>query len=524
MKNIVKNPILRGFHPDPCMIYVGETYYIATSTFEYFPGVEIQASKDLANFKTVSYPLNRISQLSMAGEEASCGVWAPDLSFYNGKFYLIYTNQKQWVDSHFKDTENYLVTAEKIEGPWSDPIYINSSGFDPSVFHDDDGRMYILNMRWDYRKENDGLRFTGIIIQEFDEKKGCLIGKSKKLFSGTFRKITEGPHLYKINGYYYLICAEGGTGLTHGATVARSKNLFGPYELHPNEQIITSFKTNAYLQKAGHASFVKGKNNQWMLAHLCARPLKDGRCCLGRETALQNVIWKDGWPYLENGTTIPSDTYVAFAEQENRLKNIYYLFDKEISQDFLTLREPKRNEVFSLTERLGYLAIKGGKSIKSNFGQSALLRRQESFEFECETKLDYAPDDINHLAGLLYRYSENNQHLLAVTYDDETNKKILAKISYDDGRFSYENIAELPINSTVILKLKVNKGIGLFLYSLDGIVFHNVGKQIDVSKLSDEYNRPLAFTGPFVGMTAIDMKDLSKKAYFEYFHYQELSD
>jgi xylan 1,4-beta-xylosidase len=206
---------------------VGEDYYIATSTFEWYPGVQIHHSKDLANWDLVTRPLNRKSQLDMRGNPDSCGIWAPCLTHDGEKFYLVYTDVKR-KDGSFKDTHNYIVTAAKIEGPWSDPYYINSSGFDPSLFHDDDGKKWFANMLWDHRKRP--RKFAGIRVQEWDEETGKLVGPRKTVYRGSELDLVEAPHLYKRNGYYYLLTAEGGTSYHHACTLARSKgSVWGPY-------------------------------------------------------------------------------------------------------------------------------------------------------------------------------------------------------------------------------------------------------------------------------------------------------
>ena len=155
----ITNPILRGFNPDPSILRVGDDYYIATSTFEWYPGVQIHHSKDLVHWRLLTRPLRRASQLDMRGDPDSCGIWAPCLTYADGLFYLIYTDVKRYgrisssgaSNASLRDFHNYLVTAEKIDGDWSEPIYLNSSGFDPSLFHDDDGRKYLVNMLWDHR-------------------------------------------------------------------------------------------------------------------------------------------------------------------------------------------------------------------------------------------------------------------------------------------------------------------------------------------------------------------------------------
>ncbi len=257
----INNPILRGFNPDPSILRVGDDYYIATSTFEWFPGIQIHHSKDLVHWRVLTRPLNRTSQLDMLGNVNSGGVWAPCLSYDNGIFYLIYTDVKSRKGA-FKDTHNYLVTSTDIMGPWSEPIYLNSSGFDPSLFHDDDGSKWLLNMIWDFRKGRN--QFAGIVIQEYSPAEQKLIGSVTNIFPGTELGRTEGPHLYKRNGYYYLLTAEGGTRYEHAATLARSTSIIGPYEAAPHNPILTSFgHPELPLQKAGHASLVETQTGEW---------------------------------------------------------------------------------------------------------------------------------------------------------------------------------------------------------------------------------------------------------------------
>ncbi|WP_339644503.1 glycoside hydrolase family 43 protein, partial [uncultured Pelagibacterium sp.] len=265
-----QNPILPGFNPDPSICRVGEDYYIATSTFEWFPGVQIHHSKDLANWALLTRPLTRKSQLDMRGNPDSCGIWAPCLTHNGEKFWLVYTDVKR-KDGNFKDAHNYIVTADEITGPWSEPIYVNSSGFDPSLFHDDDGKKWFVNMLWDHREGYH--RFAGIALQEFDPVAGRLVGERKNIFKGSPLKLVEGPHLYKRDGWYYLLTAEGGTGYEHAATLARSRNIDGPYELHPDMYLVTA-KDNPLnpLQRAGHGDIVETPDGQTYLVHLTGRP------------------------------------------------------------------------------------------------------------------------------------------------------------------------------------------------------------------------------------------------------------
>ena len=239
---MIKNPILKGFNPDPSIIRVEDDYYIATSTFEWYPGVQIHHSKDLMNWQLVAQPLNRAELLDMRGNPDSCGIWAPCLSFDNGLFYLIYTDVKRH-DGSFKDSHNYLTTCTEIDGNWSSPIHLNSSGFDPSLFHDGE-KKWFLNMIWDYRPGHNP--FGGILLQQYCHKTKKLTGPIHNIFKGTKMGFTEAPHLYKRQEYYYLLTAEGGTEYDHCMTFARSKNIEGPYEVDPNGYFLTS-KDNPYL-------------------------------------------------------------------------------------------------------------------------------------------------------------------------------------------------------------------------------------------------------------------------------------
>ena len=191
---MIRNPILPGFNPDPSICRVGDDYYIATSTFEWYPGVQIHHSRDLANWTLATRPLTRAAQLDMRGNPDSCGIWAPCLSHADGLFWLVYTDVKR-LDGAFKDAHNYIVTAPAIDGPWSDPIYVNSSGFDPSLFHDADGRKFFMNVRWNHRGQGTGgnpahASFDGILLQEWSPDAG-LTGPVRNIFDGTARGLTE---------------------------------------------------------------------------------------------------------------------------------------------------------------------------------------------------------------------------------------------------------------------------------------------------------------------------------------------
>ncbi len=508
---MIKNPVLTGFHPDPSMICVDGTFYVANSTFEYFPGVSISASKDLANWETVAYPLNEKRLLDMRGNPQSGGVWAPCLTHCGGLFYLVYTDVKVWAREPFKDTHNYITTAPAVTGPWSDPVYINSSGFDPSLFHDEDGRKYFVNMEWDYRKAGDG-KFAGILLTELDPVSLKPISPARKIFRGTPKGLVEGPHLYKRNGYYYLLCAEGGTSYEHAESVCRSKNIWGPYEQHPHSYLCsTQNAPGAYLQKTGHGSICEGPDGRWWTAFLCGRPVdRTMSCPLGRETSISEIVWKRDWPYLKNGTLVPPKTFEGYGEKESAKPADYDFASKAFALDFMSLRTPAK---YTLVD--GALRLYGGESIASLHDQNLLVRRQCDFSFEAITVLRFPFDHFQQMAGLIYRYNEENQYFLRVAYDEERGCKTLGILVFDKFQFSMPlGDREIPIGDEVFLKVSINGRYGAFSYSSDGKLYYEIPYRIDASKLSDEYATPCGFTGAFVGMSCVDM--LNKTAYADF--------
>jgi xylan 1,4-beta-xylosidase len=312
---MLENPVIRGFNADPSFCRVGEDYYIATSTFEWYPGVQIHHSRDLVNWRLVSRPLRRASQLDMRGNPDSCGIWAPCLSHADGRFWLVYTDVKR-LDGAFKDAHNYIVTCATIDGDWSDPKYVTSSGFDPSLFHDRDGRKWFVNMRWNHRETGTGLnpahdRFDGIELQEWHPEVG-LLGEVTTIYTGTDLGLSEAPHLFRHGEYYYLTTAEGGTGYDHAVTLARAKDIRGPYETHPAKHVITArFSPENPIQRMGHGQYVEGHDGRFWHSYLCGRPQQGPKglfCATGRETGLAEVVWRDGWLWLKDGGMLPPTT------------------------------------------------------------------------------------------------------------------------------------------------------------------------------------------------------------------------
>lgn len=523
--HMITNPVLRGFHPDPSICRAGEDYYIATSTFEWFPGVRIHQSRDLVHWKPIQSPLTRTSQLHMDGSIDSGGVWAPCLSYDNGVFYLIYTDVKSRIGA-FKDTHNYLVTATDIEGPWSEPVYLNSSGFDPSLFHDEDGRKWLVNMIWDHRKGKN--RFSGIVLQEFSVKEQILIGPAVNIFKGTELGLTEAPHLYKYNDFYYLITAEGGTGYEHAVTVARSRTLEGPYEVDPANPILTSYgRPDLKLQKAGHGSLVETHTGEWYMAHLVGRPVNVQFCTLGRETALQQCIWsEDGWLRLASGDRYPEVQVPAPKIKPHPFEPAPEMdhFDQPmLRSDWNTLRIPPDSTWLSLGERPGYLRLRGMESMSSTHRQSMVARRQQGFACEAETCLEFEPDHPQQMAGLILYYDAKDYLYLRITYHEE--KGVCLGIIQSRYGLYDELLEDIPLKSVSGIRLKVviDHDRACFYYGLhDDPSWHPAGGWFDITHLSDESPEYIRFTGTFIGLCVQDLGGTRKHADFDYFVYKEM--
>ncbi|MCB7302810.1 glycoside hydrolase family 43 protein [Bariatricus massiliensis] len=525
MKKVIHNPVLRGFNPDPSILRVGDDYYIATSTFQWFPGVQIYHSKDLVQWEFLGRPLDNKILLDMTGIPDSGGVWAPCLTYDNGLFYLVYSIVRNF-RNYYKDVDNYLTTAQDISGPWSAPVYLNSSGFDPSMFHDTDGKKYLVNQLFNHRDK--GKQFLGIVLQEYDTVQERLVGAPKRIFGGSRLGITEGPHLYKIDGYYYLICAEGGTFYEHAVTEARTKDIWGPYEICPDNPILTSAgQEDLELQKSGHGSLVETQNGEWYMAHLCARP-KDNqkRCMLGRETAIQKLVkTDDGWLKLWAGGRSPQTEVPApYLKDWNPTPPAKRgAFDGKLADEFQTLREPADVSWMSLNHEKKSLLLTGRQSLESLYCQSLVGRRREDFYFSSDVVLDFEPENFQQMAGIALYYDTSNYIYLNVTWN-ETKGKCVGLLECDQGviRQRAESVPVSP-QKEIALRINVENSTAVFAWSADKKIFRQIGKAVDVTHLSDDYYEEdttgLRFTGTFIVLCCQDVSGQRKTAEFSCFEY-----
>lgn len=318
----VRNPILPGCHPDPSICRVGETYYLVTSTFEYLPGLPVHRSTDLAHWELIGHAIDRPGMLDMSGMASSSGLYAPTLRHHDGRFWLVCTLVDQ---SDPARGGNFVITAEDPAGPWSDPVWIDADGIDPSLFFDDDGRVWAHGTR--PARSPQWPEQTEIWLREFDPRTMALIGVEHVLWRGAVIGAvwSEGPHIYRVDGRYYLITAEGGTELHHAVSVARADAVTGPYVGSPSNPVLTHRNRGrtADIVAVGHADLVQAADSSWWAVLLAMRPYGGLHANLGRETFLVPVAWEDGWPVFAPGEGRVSDEVeVPFADDEGRERSV----------------------------------------------------------------------------------------------------------------------------------------------------------------------------------------------------------
>ncbi len=553
----IQNPVLRGFHPDPSIVRVGKDYYIATSTFEWWPGVKLSHSTDLVHWEDDGYILTDPGKLDLRGVGISQGIWAPCLTWHKGIFYLAYTVVRAFYCNMY-DTENYLVKSENIHGPWSAPIPLNNFGFDPSLFHDDDGKKYMVSMVTDHRVPK---KYAGrLILQEYDDEKEKMVGPWKEIYRGD-KIFLEGPHIFKRKGWYYLFCADTGTGEGHGQTVLRSRSVWGPYEMFQADfmerkddkeawSILTSrHHPDILLQKSGHCDMVETADGQWYMVHLCGRAGEgknpsdwertfghprfagERRYPLGRETAIQKVAWtEDDWPVLEGGGTTPFAEVSAPGCREEWPESLSEspagkicerdTFDSPVLRScYQSLRIPMTKRYISLTERPGYLRMYGRSGLSSWFSQSLIARRITEFDFSVMTALEFEPEVFKEMAGLIVMYDTDNYLYLHLTWDEEVGRCIC--LLKGENRV-YENLSEtVPVKEGPIYLKAVSEKFRLrFYYGYDEDNLMPIGEEINGDFMSDEACMEGWFTGSMTGICCQDLTGLGKYADFQFFEYK----
>lgn len=537
---MIKNPILTGFNPDPCICRKGDDFYIAVSSFEWLPGIPIYHSKDLKHWELYTHVLTLNSQVELRKLPSAKGVWAPCLTYCEEEdsFYVIYGVMNS-MNARYFDVDNYLIKAKDIRGPWTEPVYLHSAGFDASILHDDDGRKYIVSLEWETR---DGYEKPGVIcVAEYDAKNKCLKEYPRRVYNGgTDRGCIEAPHLTKRGEYYYLMCAEGGTGYNHCVTMARSKSPYGPFEKDPMNPILTSSPNNSneradwdhlkpryynpesVLQKSGHGSYVNLDEKTAYLVHLCARPfVPELRCTLGRESAIQKMIWTDdGWLRMADGTNL-----AKLEVEETGLP----AFDAEILPDRDDFDETVlRKDYYSprifpseftdCTSREGFIKLRGQESLSSLNRVSLLCRKLPSVEVEASVCLDFNPEIYQHSAGLVLYYDNMNYIALRKYYSDTLKQPVVAIISLENGEKKEHLDTRTAVDCRMLrFELIVSGRESYFKWGYEGEDTKPIGPVFATDKLSDEYCKYGEFTGTMVGIFAVDSMFHKKEADFDYF-------
>lgn len=470
------NPILAGFYSDPSWCRVGSDYYLVTSTFAYFPGLPIFHSKDLVNWEQIGNAMNRNAQLVLTNAKVSGGLFAPTIRYHDGLYYIMCTNVSKG--------GNFMITAKKPGGPWSDPIYTPAvNGIDPSLFFDDDGKVYITynSVAPDNLPLYDGHRT--IRLFEYDTKLKKTIGQEKIIVNGGTDLSKhpiwiEGPHLYKIRDWYYLMCAEGGTSYDHSEVIFRSKTVDGPFESYKGNPILTQRtldpKRKNPVTSTGHADLVQTPEGRWYAVFLGCRPYEDDYYNTGRETFMAPVSWKDGWP-----TIIPADSAVHFSypvpyastkKVQSKFSGNYGIKedfkDKELNNRFVFLRNPSDN-LYRI--RKGHLEIPLKKETVSGKGNPAFIGfRQAHLKCTVDVRLMFEAKAADEKAGLLIFQNDKYYYYLCKSIAAGQPVVQLFRAADEEGKEDkLLASAELKANGPVQLKIVAGGPTYDFYYAED---------------------------------------------------------
>jgi xylan 1,4-beta-xylosidase len=435
--SVFTNPILPGFNPDPSICRAGNDYYVATSTFEYFPGVPIYHSKDLLSWRLVGHALTRKSQLELDGARSSQGIFAPTLRYHAGTFYMVTTNMSSG--------GSFYVTAKDPAGPWSEPVWLKEPVFtmDPSLCFDDDGAVY-------YTRHGEG-RDGGIYQAELDLERGRLKSEPRKIWGGTGGIWPEGPHLYRIRDYYYLLISEGGTSYDHSLTVARSRSPWGPFESCPHNPIFTHReRPDQPIQALGHADLVQTPDGHWFCVLLGIRPSGGRFHHLGRETFLAPVTWSaDGWPVINGGAPLALKTSASGLPQPAPWPPLPARDDFDqptLDRRWNFIRNPSE-AAWSLRARPGFLRLNGNDVSLDDVGSPAFVgRRQQDLSARAATSLEFSPTVAGQRAGLTLRANELNHYDLSITHEQGRRViELCTRIAGQTTRVALESLDDGPV-------------------------------------------------------------------------------
>lgn len=422
-----QNPILAGYYPDPSICKAGKDYYIVNSSFAYYPGLPLFHSKDLLNWKLIGYAMDRPEQLNLDSAGVSRGLFAPAISYHNGTFYIVCTEVSK--------LGNFVITAKDPKGPWSNPVRLPQvNGIDPSLFFDDNGKAYILFNSIPPNNVSVHNGHRTIRMFEFDPINLKVVGEEKLLINGGTDMAKkpvwiEGPHFIKKDGWYYLICAEGGTGYNHSEVVFRSKLPEGPFISYEKNPILTQRQLDPNrknpITTVGHADFVEDADGKWWGIFLGCRPYEGDYYNTGRETFMAPVVWKNGWPEFDLGGDEVKYTYPINASINKKKEsfNGNYLFrdefnGKELNKRYQFLRTT-RSQWWSLSENVGSLTMQVRPENAAGKGNPSFIGfHQPHLKGYAATSLKFNPSAENEKAGMLLFQNEKTHYLLSKSVKD----------------------------------------------------------------------------------------------------------
>jgi xylan 1,4-beta-xylosidase len=487
------NPVIPGFFSDPSVCRAGEDYYLVNSTFEYFPGVPVFHSKDLVNWEMIGYCIDRATQLP-----GDLNIFATTIRYHDSTFYMITTN--------ITGGGNFYVTATNPAGPWSDPIFIKAQGIDPDLFFDEDGRVYVISSTFE--------------LYEIDIKTGNFITEGLRVWNGTGGRYAEGPHIYKKDGFYFLMAAEGGTEEAHSETIARSKDIWGPYNDNPANPILAHANAAGQgnpIQGVGHADIVQAHDgSRWIVFH-GYRTVGDGvHHILGRETCLAPVTWpRNGWPVVNgNGTVTVDMTCPTLPLKPFPAKPARIGFDSDkLPLEWNYLRYPVTAN-YSLAARKGYLTLAGSEqTIEDRKSPTFVGRRIQDMYFTASTEVEFTPNKANEEAGMILL--NNGAHFDLLIKQKNGKRVLVSRLRF--GVVVHESPEVVLKPGPVKLAISCNRSFFTFSYAQSDEAFKEIEK-VNSKFLSSETAG--GFTGVYVGLyTTGNGKPSTAKAYYDWFEY-----
>lgn len=521
------NPVLAGFYPDPSICRVGNDYYLVNSSFAYFPGLPVFHSKDLANWEQIGNAMNRNIQLNLSNAKVSGGLYAPTIRYHDGTFYIICTNV-----SH---GGNFIITAKYPAGPWSDPVYLpDLDGIDPSIFFDDNGKVYIVynSIPPDNKSLYDGHRTIRII--EYNIQREATNGDNKIIINGgtdisRHPVWIEGPHLYKINGWYYLMCAEGGTADQHSEVIFRSKNVEGPFVSYDNNPILTQRDLDVLrknpITSTGHADLVETPDGKWYSVFLGCRPYNGNQYNTGRETFMVPVSWHDGWPIIiPKGAEVQYQYPVPYPSTKkinNKFSGNFHLvenFDSSIlNYRFVVLRNPESG-LYNLLHGFLELPLKAS-TVAQDANPAFVGLRQAHLKCYAATNILFNADTENEKAGLIVFQNEQHYYFLCKSIrNHKAVVEIYRSARSQDVKEELLAYAELKNNKPLRLRIEADNDIYAFYYAEEKDKWILLKDKVDARYLSTKTAG--GFAGCMMGMyaTSNGMTSMNKARYdwFEY--------